>query len=66
MMVVAYRRDVVAACLIVLLTACSGDGSDIGPRLARLPDASSKVQLLDDQNRGRNPTASSDWAQRAR
>lgn len=52
MMGVAYRRDAVAASLIVLLAACSGDGSDIGPRLARLPEASSKVQLLDDQNRG--------------
>ncbi|MFK7740847.1 MAG: hypothetical protein AB8H80_11045 [Planctomycetota bacterium] len=31
---------------------CAGEGSDIGPRLPRLPDASSRVLVLDDQNRG--------------
>ena len=53
MMGAACRRDLIATSLIVLFAvACSGGGSDIGPRLARLPDASTKVQLLDDQNRG--------------
>ncbi|MGK0304140.1 MAG: hypothetical protein ACI89X_005048, partial [Planctomycetota bacterium] len=53
MMGAACRRDLVATSLIVLLAAaCNGGGSDIGPRLPRIPDASTKVQLLDDQNRG--------------
>lgn len=34
------------------LAACSGRGSDIGPRLAPLPSESSKVNVFDDQNRG--------------
>lgn len=52
MMGAACRREYLATSLVVLLAAaCSGDGSDIGPRLARLPDDSSKVQLLDDDNR---------------
>lgn len=38
--------------LVVVLTACSGDGSDIGPTLAELPKSSSKVVVLDDQGRG--------------
>lgn len=33
------------------LTACQGDGSDIGPRLERLPDLSFQVVVLDDQDR---------------
>lgn len=38
---------------LALLAACSvGNGSDIGPRLPRLPDASSKVVVLDDAGRG--------------
>lgn len=35
----------------VVLTACSGDGSDIGPTFADLPKSSSKVVVLDDQGR---------------
>jgi hypothetical protein len=46
------RFDLAAACSLALLASCEGDGSDIGPRLERLPDASSKVLLMDDQNRG--------------
>jgi hypothetical protein len=34
------------------LAACSGSGSDIGPRFSNLPSASSKVLVLDDQGRG--------------
>ncbi|MBL9079756.1 MAG: hypothetical protein JNL08_19800 [Planctomycetes bacterium] len=34
------------------LAACQGDGSDIGPKLAAIPDASCKVVVLDDQGRG--------------
>lgn len=49
---VVRRRDLVAASLVVMLCACAGEGSDIGPRLPRLPDASTRVLLLDDQNRG--------------
>ena len=53
MMGAARRREFAATFWIVLLAAaCTGGGSDIGPRLARFPDASAKVQLLDDQNRG--------------
>lgn len=53
MMGAACRRNLLATSLIVLaVSACSGRGSDIGPRLPRLPDESSKVVLLDDQNRG--------------
>lgn len=53
MMGAACRRDLVATSLVVLLAAgCSGGGSDIGPQLPRIPETSSKVQLLDDQNRG--------------
>ena len=56
MMGAACRRDLFATSLIVLLAAaCNGGGSDIGPRLARIPDSSAKVQLLDDQNRGGHP-----------
>ena len=48
------RCDAIAPTLLLLLfAACKGDGSDIGPKLERLPDASSKVLLLDDQNRAR-------------
>ncbi len=32
--------------------ACSGNGSDIGPRLAKLPGESCKVVVLDDAGRG--------------
>lgn len=36
-----------------LLAACEvGDGSDIGPKLPKLPDASCKVVVADDQGRG--------------
>ena len=38
--------------LVVILPACSGDGSDLGPTLAELPKASSKLVVLDDQGRG--------------
>ncbi|HEB54275.1 MAG TPA: carboxypeptidase regulatory-like domain-containing protein [bacterium] len=38
--------------LFSLLLGCAGNGSDIGPRLSRLPNASTKVLVLDDQNRG--------------
>ena len=43
------------ACLVawlMLTVACQGDGSDIGPKLDRLPDASSMVLVLDDTGRG--------------
>jgi hypothetical protein len=40
------------AWLGLLLAACSGNGSDIGPRFSNLPSASSKVLVLDDQGRG--------------
>ena len=46
------RRALVAAPLVMALVACEGEGSDIGPRLPRLPDASMKVLLFDDANRG--------------
>lgn len=36
----------------LLAAGCSGDGSDIGPRLPRLPDASCKAVVLDDAGRG--------------
>lgn len=37
----------------LLLAGCGvGDGSDIGPKLPKLPDASCKVVVLDDQGRG--------------
>ena len=49
---VLRRRSVLAAAWLVVLAACQGDGSDIGPSLPRLPDASSKVILFDDANRG--------------
>lgn len=45
------RCDAIVPTLLLLLVACKG--SDIGPKFARLPDASSKVLLLDDQNRAR-------------
>lgn len=35
-----------------LVAACAGEGSDIGPVLPRLPSASCKVVVLDDQGRG--------------
>ncbi|MBK8099915.1 MAG: hypothetical protein IPK26_22665 [Planctomycetes bacterium] len=37
---------------LVVLAACNGRGSDVGPVLDRLPDASCKVLVLDDDNRG--------------
>lgn len=37
---------------VAALTACTGSGTDIGPRLDVIPDASSKVVVLDDQGRG--------------
>lgn len=37
---------------LVGLAACNGSGSDVGPVLDRLPDASCKVLVLDDDNRG--------------
>jgi len=44
---------VLATSLVVLVAVgCGGDGSDIGPRLPPIPEESSKVILLDDQNRG--------------
>ena len=52
MIAVVPRRALVVALSLVAFGACSGEGSDIGPRLARLPTGSTKVQLLDDQNRG--------------
>lgn len=52
MIAVAARRAAVVSGLLVFAAACAGEGSDIGPRLPRIPDASSKVVLLDDQNRG--------------
>lgn len=42
-----------AAPVVALAAAgCAGDGSDIGPRLPRLPDASCKAVVLDDAGRG--------------
>ncbi len=40
------------AVVLLALAACSGSGSDIGPSFVDLPDASSKVNVLDDQGRG--------------
>lgn len=52
-MTAALRRCVlVPLSWLVLLAACAGDGSDIGPKLPRIPDESSKILLLDDGNRG--------------
>ena len=34
------------------LAACDGPGSDIGPAFPKLPEASSKFVVLDDQGRG--------------
>lgn len=45
----ASVRSVLSA---VLLAACQGDGSDIGPKLAALPSESCKVVVLDDLGRG--------------
>jgi hypothetical protein len=48
-----HRRWAASVGLLLSLAAgCAGDGSDIGPKLPRLPDASSKVVVLDDQGRG--------------
>jgi len=52
MMGAACRRLVATSLTVLVASACSGEGSDIGPRLPRLPEVSSKVLLLDDQNRG--------------
>lgn len=41
-----------AAFGVAAFSGCAGDGSDIGPRLPRIPDASSRVLVLDDQGRG--------------
>jgi len=38
--------------LLPLAAACSGDGSDIGPKLAPVPAAQCVAQVLDDQGRG--------------
>ena len=46
------RHGLLPVALLTALAACEGEGSDIGPRLPRLPDASMKVLLLDDGNRG--------------
>ena len=47
------RSGLLSVALLATLAACErGEGSDIGPRLPRLPDASMKVLLLDDANRG--------------
>jgi hypothetical protein len=46
------RRGAEIAAAALLLAACQGNGSDIGPRLPRQPDASQKVLVLDDQGRG--------------
>ena len=52
-MTAAIRRyGLVPVPWLVLLAACAGDGSDIGPRLPRIPDKSSKVLLFDDDNQG--------------
>lgn len=37
---------------LLLLAACQGGGSDIGPRLQPLPEAKFKLQVLDEQGRG--------------
>lgn len=52
MMGAACRRLVATSLTVLVASACSGEGSDIGPRLPRLPEVSSKVLVLDDQNRG--------------
>ena len=53
MMGATCRRTVLATSLIVLVaSACGGEGSDIGPKLPRMPDESSRGLLLDDDNRG--------------
>ena len=45
--------DAVVLPLLLALAACNaGDGSDIGPRFAPLPNTSSRVVVLDDQGRG--------------
>ncbi len=49
----APRRRRRAPWLLVAFAACSvGDGSDVGPRLPRIPDASCRAVVLDDQGRG--------------
>lgn len=42
----------VALATVLVLAGCEGSGSDIGPRLAPLPEASSKVSVLSDGNAG--------------
>ncbi len=37
---------------LLLASGCQGDGSDIGPRLDKLPDASGKVLVVDNEGRG--------------
>lgn len=46
------KRAIGLAGFALSLSGCAGDGSDIGPRLPRLPEATAKVQVLDDQGRG--------------
>ncbi|MBM4060605.1 MAG: hypothetical protein FJ265_05850 [Planctomycetes bacterium] len=46
-------RAWIPCCVLLGAAACSGGtGSDVGPRLPRLPDASCKVSVFDDQGRG--------------
>lgn len=56
-MLSVQRRRLVASVLagvgaVCLTGGCSGEGSDIGPRLSQLSGASCKVQVVDDANRG--------------
>lgn len=49
----SLRSAVAAAVVAALAAACGvGDGSDIGPRLSPLPNASCRAVVLDDQGRG--------------
>jgi hypothetical protein len=43
---------IVALVVLSALPGCSGSGSDVGPRLDHLPDASFKVLVLDGSSRG--------------
>ena len=51
MMMVQRSRTWIGSA-VLLLAACQGGGSDIGPRLEPLPAAKFKLQVLDDQGRG--------------
>lgn len=47
-----FASPALLPCLLALAACSAGNGSDIGPRFAPLPNTSSRVAVLDDQGRG--------------